>query len=180
MKLLRTIRLDVSDTFVFERPAEPGQWAVPGTFAFAPMDVAALAGKARVAFRSGFLAIDSLGWSTLVEVAAASDDERAAAVALLVQRLIEHFGAPDIATARAAAEEEITFAQSLSDHPEGTVIALARTHENGDIREAFRTLAPGPRLQHDRAFSYVEVPDGDEEKPLEEIDLVRLAGEKRP
>ena len=28
VKLLRTIRLDPSDTFVFERAAEPGEWAV--------------------------------------------------------------------------------------------------------------------------------------------------------
>ncbi|MFX6803743.1 DUF6505 family protein, partial [Acinetobacter baumannii] len=27
MKLLRTIRLDPSDTFVFPRVAEPGEWA---------------------------------------------------------------------------------------------------------------------------------------------------------
>ena len=27
MKLIRTIRLDPSDTFVFARAAEPGEWA---------------------------------------------------------------------------------------------------------------------------------------------------------
>ena len=55
MKLLRTIRLDPSDTFVFERAAEPGEWAVSGAFAFADIDAAKLEGKARAAFRSGFL-----------------------------------------------------------------------------------------------------------------------------
>ena len=34
MKLLRTIRLDPSDTFVFERAAKPGEWAVSGAFVF--------------------------------------------------------------------------------------------------------------------------------------------------
>ena len=34
MKLLRTIRLDPSDTFVFEMPAEPGEWAVSGAFEY--------------------------------------------------------------------------------------------------------------------------------------------------
>ena len=34
MKLLRTIRLDASDTFVFDPPAEPGEWAVSGAFVF--------------------------------------------------------------------------------------------------------------------------------------------------
>ena len=36
MKLLRTIRLDPSDTFVFERAAEPGEWAVSGAFMAIP------------------------------------------------------------------------------------------------------------------------------------------------
>jgi hypothetical protein len=30
LKFPRTIRLDPSDTFVFERAAEPGEWAVSG------------------------------------------------------------------------------------------------------------------------------------------------------
>ena len=34
VKLLRTIRLDPSDTFVFEKAAEPGEWAVSGAFVF--------------------------------------------------------------------------------------------------------------------------------------------------
>ena len=42
MKLLRTIRLDPSDRFIFERAAEPGEWAVPGGFAFFDVDPAAL------------------------------------------------------------------------------------------------------------------------------------------
>jgi hypothetical protein len=179
VKLLRTIRLDSSDTFVFERAAEPGEWAVPGTFAFAPVNVASLAGKARIAFRSGFLGIHSLGRSTLVEVVEASAEARASAVALLARRLLEHFGAPDIAAATAAAEEEIAFAESLSNHPEGMVIALARQHENGEIRESFRTLAPGARTRPNRAFAFIEAAD-EEEAAEEEIDLMHLAREKRP
>ena len=46
MKLLRTIRLDPSDTFVFDKAAEPGEWAVPGAFAFLDADPPALQGKA--------------------------------------------------------------------------------------------------------------------------------------
>ena len=53
LKLPRTIRLDPSDTFVFEHAAEPGEWAVSGAFAFWNQDPAALAQKARVALRSG-------------------------------------------------------------------------------------------------------------------------------
>lgn len=142
MKLLRTIRLDPSDTFVFEKAAEPGEWAVSGAFAFAHLDVARLEGKARAAFRSGFLGIDSLGWSTLVQVVEASEEDRSAAAELLARRLVEHFGAPDLAAARPAAEEEIAFAAALSDHPKGMLAAVSRKYENGAVREAFRTLTP--------------------------------------
>src|SRR5215213_3233541 len=45
MKLLRTIRLDPSDTFVFDQAAEPGEWAVTGAFMFADADPSTLEGK---------------------------------------------------------------------------------------------------------------------------------------
>jgi Family of unknown function (DUF6505) len=174
LKLLRTIRLDPSDTFVFERAAEPGEWAVPGAFAFATMDVARIEGKKRAAFRSGFLGIDSLGWSTLVQVVEASEEDRAAAVALLAQRLAERFGAPSLDVAKAAAEEEIAFAASISNHPKGMLVALARRHDKGDIRETFRTLAPGIGARPARAFAIINVAGEDDEEPVEEIDLVSL------
>ena len=78
MKLLRTIRLDPSDSFVFEKPAEPGEWAVSGAFEFALRDPAGLAGKARTAFRAGFLGLGSLGRSTLVQIVEASEADRRA------------------------------------------------------------------------------------------------------
>jgi hypothetical protein len=174
VKLLRTIRLDPSDTFVFERAAEPGEWAVPGGFAFAAVDAARLEGKKRAAFRSGFLGIDSLGWSTLVQVVEASEEDRAAAVELLARRLVERFGAPRLEVARAAAEEEIAFAASISGHPKGMLLALARKHDNGDIREVFRTLAPGIGAKPMRAFAVIDVAGEEDEGPVEEIDLVAL------
>jgi hypothetical protein len=177
MKLIRTIQLDPSDTFVFERAAEPGEWAVPGAFAFATMDVASLEGKKRAAFRSGFLGIDTLGWSTLAQVVEASEDDRAAAVALLAHRLVERFGAPGLDAAKAAAEEEIAFAASISNHPKGMLVALARRHDAGDIRETFRTLAPGIGARPARAFAIIDVAGEEDEGPPgldEEIDLVAL------
>ena len=68
MKLLRTIALDPSDTFVFDVAAEPGDWAVSGAFRFCDRHPAALTGKDRTAFRSGFLGVQSWGWSTLVQI----------------------------------------------------------------------------------------------------------------
>jgi hypothetical protein len=92
VKLLRTIRLDPSDTFVFERTAEPGEWAVSGAFAFWNTDPAKLEGKSRAAFRSGFLGVASFGWSTLVQIVEAKPSDRANVVETLRQ-LVTHFGA---------------------------------------------------------------------------------------
>lgn len=177
MKLLRTIRLDASDAFVFAKAAEPGEWAVTGTFVFAEDDPAMLEGKARAAFRSGFLGVSSLGWSTLVQVVEASEDDRRAAVDTLARQLVKHFGAPSLAEAAAAAEEEFEFAASLCNHPHDTLIALHRAHEGGEIREAFRTLRPRHGPKPLRAFAFLEV-EG-EEQPAEQIDLAALARKDR-
>jgi hypothetical protein len=173
MRLLRTIRLDPSDTFVFARAAEPGEWAVPGTFMFGDSDpAAALDGKARAAFRAGFLGIVSLGWSTLVQVVEASEADRAAAVALLADQLRTQFGAPSEAAALAAAEDEIAFAASLCDRPLDTLVAVRRSHEDGAIREAFRSLHPRGARKPMRAFAFLEVEGEDE--PAERVDLTKL------
>ncbi|MEA2930903.1 MAG: hypothetical protein QOG38_3331 [Hyphomicrobiales bacterium] len=177
VKLIRTIRLDPSDTFVFDRTAEPGEWAVPGAFVFWNADIDRLEGKARAAFRGGFLGVESLGWSTLVQIVEASAADRAAVVERLAQQLIAHFGAPDIATAREAAEEEVTFAGSLCGHPLDTLIAMHRSYEDAAIREAFRTLRPTPDKKPFRVFSFLEV-EGDEELP-EEVNLAALGESKK-
>ena len=96
MKLLRTIRLDSSDTFVFDRAAEPGEWAVSGAFMFWNVDPLALEGKPRAAFRSGFLGVNSFGWSTLVQIVEANGEDRRTAVDGLARRLLADFGAPSI------------------------------------------------------------------------------------
>ena len=178
--LPRTIRLDPSDTFVYSRPAEPGEWAVTGTFRFFGSDVSALDGKARQAFRAGFLGIASFGWSTLAVVTPTSDEDRRTAVDQLAGQLVTHCGAPDIGTARIAAAEEVEFARSLCDHPEGTLLGLQRTAVGEGIRETFRTLhRRADRLQPLGAFRLVEVED-EHEPPEERIDLLALAGKARP
>ncbi|MDO8533417.1 MAG: DUF6505 family protein [Xanthobacteraceae bacterium] len=178
MKLLRTIRLDPSDRFVFEHAAEPGEWAVSGAFRFWDADPDQLAGKARAAFRSGFLGVASFGWSTLVQIVEAKEEDRAAVVETLAGRLVERFGAPDLATARKAAEEEVAFAASLSDHPADTLIAVHRVFEDGAIREAFRTLRPKDGPKPLRAFAFLEV-EGEDETPADKVDLLGLVEEKR-
>ena len=176
MKLLRTIRLDASDTFVFELAAAPGEWAVPGAFAFWDRDPAALEGKARAAFRAGFLGVASLGWSTLVQIVEASAAERAALVDALAQQLSAHFGAPDLAAARNAAEEEVAFAESLCSPPLDTLVAMHRAFDKGEVRETFRTLRLRAGQKPPRAFSFLEVED---DQPTEAVDLVGLAEQGR-
>src|SRR5437667_12506740 len=88
LRFPRTIRLDPSDTFVFERAAEPGEWAVSGAFMFADADPDTLSGKARAAFRSGVLGVPSVGFSTLVQIVEASAAEHATLVRRLAHALL--------------------------------------------------------------------------------------------
>lgn len=175
LKLPRAIRLDPSDTFVFRKAAEPGEWLVTGSFLFGEAALPALDAKGKAAFRSGFLGVASFGWSTLAVVQEATEAERAAAVESLAGHLVDKLGAPDLATARAAAAEEITFAASLCDHPPQTLLALHRTMEDGEIRERFRTLTPRDASQSEgfRAFEFLEVA-GEEDGPVEHVDLLNL------
>lgn len=141
IRLLRTLRLDASDDFVFERAAQPGEWAVPGSFMFWDEDLSGLKGKRRQAFRSGFLGLGSFGWSTLAMVCEASDEEREEAVSLLAAHLQAEHGAPDQAAALAAAREEVGFMEILAQHEPRTVIALTRRlDDKGEIAEQYRTL----------------------------------------
>jgi len=177
LKLLRTIRLDASDTFVFEAAAEPGEWAVSGAFVFWNRDEASFQGKARSAFRSGFLGVSTLGWSTLVQIVEANEEDRRAVVESLASQLMTHFGAPTIDDATAAAEEEVTFTESLCTQPVDTLIAVHRSFEEGAVRESFRTLRPRNGPKPARAFSLMEV-DGEDE-PGEAVDLISMADRER-
>jgi hypothetical protein len=54
------------------------------------------------------------------------------------------------------------------------LVAVHRAVENGEIREAFRTLRPRGERKPMRAFSFLEV-EGEEE-PADAVDLVAMAG----
>jgi hypothetical protein len=178
VRLLKTVRADTSDTFVFDKAAEPGECAISGALLFADLNPATLSGKRRTAFRSGFLGIGSFGWSTLVQVVEVSEEQRCRAVEQLAAQLVERCGAPDIATARAAAEEEIAFAASLCDHPTGMLVAVSRRYENEAIHESFRTLQANSYAKPAPVFSFVEVPD-QEAAPPEDLDLAELVDRAR-
>jgi Family of unknown function (DUF6505) len=183
-KLLRTIRLDASDTFVFERAAAAGEWAVTGTFMFWNDDVTTLTGRARQAFRSGFLGLNTFGWSTLAVVVEATAAERDAAVMALARHLFAEHGAPDLHAARGAAEDEIAFAESLAQHPVQTLVAVHRSiTDDSSISEQFRTFHAADAKQATAmpcsagAFSIVE----DEEAATGEVfDLAAAARSAKP
>jgi hypothetical protein len=172
IRLPRTIRLDRSDAVIFAPAAQPGEWAVPGTFIFAGRDPDSFDRKEQIALRSGFLGVGSFGWSTLVIVTLVRAQDRADMVETLAAQLVAHLGAPDLDLARAAAQGEVALAEDLcSGHAEGTLIALHRTTQEGGIRERFRTLKPrdetafgaGHLGGHDRAFHFIETDEEDEE-----------------
>lgn len=175
MKLLRTIALDPSDTFVFDVAAEPGEWAVSGAFRFWDCDAARLEGKARAAFRGGLLGVQSWGWSTLAQIVPATMDDYRGLVDLLATQLVDRFGAPDMVVAKTAAEEEVAFAQSLCSHPVSTLVAVHRSASDGGIRESFRRLQLREGQGHSKAFSFMEIED--DVQPDGDLKLVELGRE---
>ena len=175
-KLLRAIRLDASDTFVFERAAAPNEWVVSGSFLFWDQDVSRLQGRAKSAFRSGFLGLGSNGWTTLAVVVEATADEREAALASLSAYLMAEQGAPDMAAARAAAADEIDFAENLAQHPLQTLVAVHRSlTADGEISEQFRTFhaadAKQAVAQPCSAGAFAVVEDGEDEHVADHFDL---------
>jgi hypothetical protein len=173
--MLRTLRLDPTDTLVFPRAAEPGEWAVPGGFAFWDDTPGQLTGKRLQAFRAGFLGLSSFGWSTLVEVAECDEAARELALAAMAAHILAEYNAPDLPAARAAAAEELAFAESLCDQPPGTVLALHRTVEGGEQREAFRTLHRREVPHRDfGALPVFAISQVEEDEPPDAPDLAAL------
>jgi hypothetical protein len=151
MQFPRVIRLDDSDERVYERSAHPGEWAVPGSFVFVLTDAERLEGKARQAFRHGFLGIETLGWSTLVSVEEITALEYAQLIERLATHLRERYGAPDMDAARAAAIEELEYAASLCEsRPVHTLLALERELGADGISESLRVVQPPTGLDHER------------------------------
>jgi hypothetical protein len=142
MKLARTIRFDESDGNIFIRAAEPDEWAISGAFEFSNWTEEDLTGKKRQAFANGWLGLESFGRSTFVAVAAIEPHEYED----LIQRLAAHFmiayGAPDLASARPAAEEELLFMRGLcEDHNANDLLIVERELVDAGVKESFRKIA---------------------------------------
>ena len=142
MKFLRAIRLDDSDSQVYEKASEPGEWAVPGSFAFLDMDPQALVGKHLQAFNSGFLGTQSFGWTTLVEIAEIDDDEYQQVIDRLAAHFMDCYSAPHIAAALPAAGEEAHYAATICEYPLNTLLAIERDFGEEGIVESLKVVKP--------------------------------------
>ena len=139
-RLPRTIQLDPSDRSVFDQAAEPGEWAVTGSFAFLDVPPETLTGKRRTAFQHGFLGTGSFGWSTLVMVSDAGPEVVEQVTDALARHFVAVHGAPDKEAAREVAAREVGFAASLCDHPVGTLLTIFRQDGPDGVVEQFATV----------------------------------------
>ena len=143
MKLARTIRFDESDDNVFERTAQPDEWAISGAFEFSNWSEADLTGKARQAFANGWLGLESFGRSTFVAVAEITDAEYAAAEDALARHFVDTYGAPDTDAARPVAAEELNYMRTMcEDHDANTLLIVERSLVDAGVSEAFRVIKP--------------------------------------
>jgi hypothetical protein len=147
-RLPRTIQLDASDASVFDQAAEPGEWAVTGSFAFLDDPPEAIAGKRGQAFHHGFLGTSSFGWSTLVMVSSASEGTVEAVIDALARHFVARHGAPSLDAARPVAAREVAFAESLCEHPVGTLLTIYRQHGPDGVVEQFATVHREETPQH--------------------------------
>ncbi|MEQ8356675.1 MAG: DUF6505 family protein [Kiloniellaceae bacterium] len=151
-RLPRAIRLDSSDRQVFEQACLPGEWALPGSFAFADCDPTRLEGKAQIAFRTAWLGLTSFGFTTLVEVAEIEEAEFFAAVERLARHLQSAYGAPSLGLALTAARRELEDAAGLCDHKTGTLLALERVPATEGFVERIRVIEPARAKDHARIW----------------------------
>ena len=76
---------------------------------------------------------------------------------------------------------ELAFAESLCEHPPGTVVALARSAEGGEVRERFRTLHERPRAarEYESMPVFAAISVEGEEEPVQHPDLAAMARTRR-
>ena len=152
MKFLRTLRLDDSDISVFPKAAEPGEFAVPGTFSFSGAEEDR---KERLAFKSGWLGLESFGRSTLVQIVDVSEEVIDDAVGILADHFMVVFGAPDRETALEAARAEVGDAAALCDQVAGTLLAIEREIVDDGISERIRIVKQPEKGQQAKIWAVV-------------------------
>ncbi len=166
MKFPRCIRLDASDLNIYARAAEPGEWAVPGGFAYADYDSDGLERpesvnrKARLAFHSAWLGTESFGHSTLAEVAEIDPAAFEQVVERLARHFVDSYGAPDLTAARPVARAEAEEATALCEHEVQTLLALERERTEAGVVERFRVINPARAQDHAKVWEIVPEDDG--------------------
>jgi hypothetical protein len=156
-RFARTIRFDDSDGRVFPLGAGADEWSVSGAVIFAGAAASQIAGKQKQAFANGFLSTESLGWSTFVSIAEASDDDILAVTENLARAFLSDFGAPDETAAQSAAESEVADMLALcAGVPVNTLFAIAREFDDdGEIREAAQMVSAPGEKPHTRIWDVV-------------------------
>ncbi len=155
MKFPRVIRLDSSDRQVFAQAAEPGEWAVTGSFAFLDQDPTRLEPKERLAFASGWFGTASGGRATLVEVAEITEAQFFQVVERLARHFVEHYGAPSLAEALPTARAEADDAAALADHKLHSLLALERELCDQGLVERIRVIRPERAGDHAKIWQIV-------------------------
>ena len=142
MKLAKTVQLDISDTQIFEQPAEVGEWAIAGTFTFVDSNPDMWSKKQQLAFKTAWLGIGSFGYSTFVQTTQISPSEYEELLHNLTLHLAEIYKAPNLDAARNAAKSEIDDMTTLCEHPPGTLLAIQRSFTGDNILEKTRIILP--------------------------------------
>jgi hypothetical protein len=144
VKFLRVARLDDTDEHVYPRAAQVGEFAVPGSFAYAfsERDPSALQGKERQAFRHAFLGTGSFGFATVAVVAEVSEAGYKSVIEALAQHLVASYGAPNLEEALVVARAEVEYAAELCEHPVNTLLVVERAADAEGIHEAFKIVKP--------------------------------------
>lgn len=143
MKFARVIRLDESDVEVFAEAAEPGEWAIPGTFAYSNWTEDDLTGADAQAFAHGWLGLTGFGRASVVAVSPITEAERDGLIDILSFHFAESWGAPSVEDARPVAEEEIAHMVALcSEHAENTLIVVSRELTEAGVKDTFRIIPP--------------------------------------
>jgi hypothetical protein len=141
MYLARAIHFDESDQNVYANPARTGEWCISGGFEFSNWVEGDLTGKQRQAFANGWLGLETSGRVTFVAITQIETTE----LEELTERLAEHFvafyGAPDLASARPVAKEELQQMQDLcAEHPPNTLLTVSRELSEAGVRESYRSI----------------------------------------
>lgn len=143
MQLARAIHFDESDQNVFASPARTGEWCISGGFEFSNWVEADLIGKQRQAFANGWLGLETAGRVTFVAVTRIEPAELERLTDLLAQHFVSFYGAPDLQAARPVAHEELRQMQQIcADHPDNTLLTVARELTQAGVRESYRSIAP--------------------------------------